>query len=143
MARVTSKVELKTGNTPTLYVDASGVGQPVADLIEAEGLGGEFTAVYFTHGDQRKAEHKKVTLGKAHLVSRLQVLLQCGRIHLPRTAEAEALAKELLDYEIQVDENANDKYGAFKVGTHDDLVTALGLAVQVDHGHRIGSAHLW
>jgi hypothetical protein len=38
--------------------------------------------------------------------------------------------QELLDYEIRVDENANDKYGAFRVGTHDDLVTALGLAVQ-------------
>lgn len=35
-----------------------------------------------------------------------------------------------MDYEIRVDENANDKYGAFKVGTHDDLVTSLGLAVQ-------------
>jgi hypothetical protein len=29
-----------------------------------------------------------------------------------------------------VSEDANDRYGAFKVGSHDDLVTALGLAVQ-------------
>jgi len=36
----------------------------------------------------------------------------------------------LIDYEIRVDENANDRYGAFKVGKHDDLVTAIGLAVQ-------------
>jgi hypothetical protein len=42
------------------------------------------------------------------------------------------LTDELLTYELRVDENANDRYGAFKVGTHDDLVTALGLAVQVD-----------
>ena len=42
------------------------------------------------------------------------------------------MADELLDYEIRVDTDANDKYGAFKVGTHDDLVTALGLAVQTD-----------
>lgn len=34
----------------------------------------------------------------------------------------------------RVSENANDTYGAFKVGTHDDLVTALGLAVQLDRG---------
>jgi hypothetical protein len=34
------------------------------------------------------------------------------------------------DAESRVDENANDRYGAFRVGTHDDLVTALGLAVQ-------------
>jgi hypothetical protein len=31
--------------------------------------------------------------------------------------------------EIKRDDNANDRYGAFKVGTHDDTVTALGLAV--------------
>jgi hypothetical protein len=37
---------------------------------------------------------------------------------------------ELLDYEIRINEDANERYGAFKVGAHDDLVTALGLAVQ-------------
>lgn len=35
-------------------------------------------------------------------------------------------------YELRVDENARETFGAFKVGTHDDLVTALGLATQVD-----------
>ena len=30
----------------------------------------------------------------------------------------------------RVDANANDTYGAFRVGSHDDLVTALGLATQ-------------
>lgn len=65
-------------------------------------------------------------------MSRLQALLQTGRIHLPETTEARTLAQELRDYEIRIDENANDTYGAFKVGTHDDLVTALGLAVQRD-----------
>jgi len=40
------------------------------------------------------------------------------------------LAGELLTYEIKVSENGADTYGAFKVGTHDDLATALGLAVQ-------------
>ena len=44
-------------------------------------------------------------------------------------AAAQELAAELRTYEILVDERANDRHGAFKVGTHDDLVTALGLAV--------------
>jgi hypothetical protein len=44
--------------------------------------------------------------------------------------EAQVLAQELLDYEIHVDEKANDTDGAFRVGSHDNLVTALGLAVQ-------------
>jgi len=58
------------------------------------------------------------------------VLLQQGRLHLPRPPEAETLGQELADYELQVQPDANDRYGAFRVGTQDDLVTALGLAVQ-------------
>jgi hypothetical protein len=34
------------------------------------------------------------------MVSRLQALLQTGRIVLPKTSEADALARELLDYEL-------------------------------------------
>lgn len=99
-----------------VYVDATGV--PIAP-------------VYFTHGDRRTVnEDRSVTLGKAFLVSRLKALTQTGRIHLTQSAEMDAMQKELLDNEIRVDEQANDRYGAFRVGTHDDLVTALGLAVQ-------------
>jgi hypothetical protein len=112
-----------------LFVDATGVGQPVVDLLKGGGV--RVQAVYFTHGDRRtKQQDGSVSLGKAWLVSRLQALLQTGRILLPRTQEAEALGAELLDYEIKVDQDANEKYGAFKVGSHDDLVTALGLCVQ-------------
>jgi hypothetical protein len=33
-----------------------------------------------------------------------------------------------------VSEDGDDRYGAFRVGSHDDLVTALGLAVQLEPG---------
>jgi hypothetical protein len=115
--------------TITLYVDGTGVGQPVVDLLKGAGV--PVRPVYFTHGDKRTEQRdRSITLGKAWLVSRMQALLQTARILLPRTMEARVLAQELLDYEIHVDEKANDTYGAFRVGTHDDLVTALGLAVQ-------------
>jgi hypothetical protein len=118
--------------TITLFMDATGVGQPVVDVLRGAGLDVPIKAVYFTHGDRRLVdEDGNIKLGKAWLVSRLQALLQTARLHLPDMPEAKALAQELLDYEIRVDENANDKYGAFRVGAHDDLVTALGLAVQV------------
>jgi hypothetical protein len=113
------------------YVDATGVGQPVVDVLNASGLA--VTPVYFTHGDRRSVADGQVLLGKAWLVSRLKTLFQQERIHLPpQHPEAEAMARELEDYEIKVSEDANDRYGAFKVGSHDDLVTALGLAVQVE-----------
>ena len=130
---VAGGVRAKTEYSPTLYVDATGVGTPVVDILRSNAPNvRHVTAVYFTYGDRRKVEHGHISLGKAWLVSRLQALLQTLRIHLPRTSEAEALARELQDYEIRVDENANDRYGAFRVGTHDDLVTALGLAVQCE-----------
>jgi len=133
LAEVVRRAWAKTHDTPAVFVDATGVGQPVVDLLRAEALEAYVTAVYFTHGDRRSVEKGVgVKLGKAWLVSRLQTLLQTRRLHLPKTAEAEALARELLDYEIRVSEDANDRYGAFRVGTHDDLVTALGLAVQED-----------
>lgn len=127
VARITARVRDQAGKTPTVFVDATGVGQPVLDLIQAEGIACRLFGVYFTHGDRCTEDGRKVILGKAYLVSRLQNLLQSGRLHLPRTAEAQVLASELLNYEIRVDENANNRYGAFRVGTHDDLVTALGL----------------
>jgi hypothetical protein len=132
VAEVARRARHQTGNSATIYIDATGVGQPVVDLISERGCGGILYAVYFTHGDRRTEERGKVTLGKAYLVSRLVALLQSRRVHLPEGEEARTLAQELQDYEIRVDENANDRYGAFRVGTHDDLVTALGLAVQAE-----------
>jgi len=124
--------ERKGGRSPFAFVDATGVGTPVVDMIrDRRGLW-DVWACYFNHGDRRSEDGRDVRIGKAYLVSRLQALLQTRRIHLPKTREAQALARELLDYEIRVSEDANERYGAFKVGSHDDLVTALGLAVQKD-----------
>lgn len=122
----------------TIYVDATGVGTPIVDLMRE--YGESPIPVYFTHGDRRTEEHDRVSLGKGWLVSRLQALFQAGRIHLPATGEAVAMRQELIDYEIRVNEKANDIYGAFRTGSHDDLVTAYGLAVGTDRsGSRIES----
>ena len=135
VSRVAAGVRRRCDRRPPLYVNATGLGAPIVDLLKKEASDlGRTVEVYFTHGDQRTEERKpgrrQVKLGKAFLVSRLQALLQTGRLHLPRTAEAETLAEELLAFEIRVGEDANDRYGAFPVGTHDDLVTALGLSVE-------------
>lgn len=62
--------------------------------------------------------------------------LQTTGVHLPESEEARILAEELMEYEVKVSEDANDRYGAFRVGTQDDLVTALGLALQDDGPRR-------
>lgn len=120
----------------TLLMDATGVGAPVVDLVR-DGLRTEPLAretwlrpITFTHGDTFDATTGR--MGKAYLVSRLQTLLQRQRIQLPRTQEALDMARELEVYEIHVDQAGSDTYGAFKVGAHDDLATALGLATLLD-----------
>ena len=130
-AEVAARVVEWTAESPFVYLDATGLGQSVVDLFTARILGARVVAVYFNHGDRRlRVDHKEVHLGKAFMVARLQTLLQSDCLHLPRMPDAEALAKDLREFEIQVREDANDRYGAFRVGARDDLVTALGLATQ-------------
>jgi hypothetical protein len=131
VGEIARSVASRTGWRPEVFVDVTGLGDPILALVKRRVL--RVTGVYFNHGDRRLEEQSsEVRLGKAWLVARLQALLQTAVLHLPRTPDAEDLARELLDYEIRVTEDANDRYGAFRVGTHDDLVTALGLAVQED-----------
>ena len=118
---------------PTVIVDATGATAAVDGLrVEVQGRC-RLVAATFTHGDRLIAEpygFDTASVGKAYLVNLLQVLIQSGRLELPpNKPEAAAMMRELQDYEIHIDQDANDKYGAFKVGSHDDLVTALGLSV--------------
>jgi len=136
VAEVAEGTSKKAGISPVVYVDATGVGQPIVDILrECAPRYLKIIPVYFTSTDKATVSTSyppQISLGKAFLVSRLQALLQTGRLHLPQSRDSEALREELLNYEIRITENSNDTYGAFRVGTHDDLVTALGMAVQAD-----------
>jgi hypothetical protein len=136
IAQVTDQVRVRTGQRPTVFVDATGVGGPVVDLLRERVQGGEVVPVTFTAGDRRTESWEdgclRVSLGKSHMVSKLQALLGSGRLHLPRTREAGVLTDELLNYALRVDQSGHERSGAFRVGTHDDLVCALGLATQLD-----------
>lgn len=116
-----------TGPTVKLLVDSTGVGVPVLEFMR--GLGLAPVPCFFTYGDRLIANRDgSLTVGKGHLVSRLQALLQGRRLKLPETPEARTLASELLTFEIRTTDKGNETSGAFSTGAHDDLVTALGLA---------------
>lgn len=132
VAQILTRIAERTDHSPTVYVDITGKGNLLIDLLREKIHDVRFRAVTFTHGDRRVAKQNPIILGKAFLVTRLQLLLQLSRLHLPRTRQAETLAKELRDYEVRVEPDANERYGGFPVGHHDELVTALGLAVQID-----------
>ena len=143
VAEVVERLIDRTDTSPTLFLDATGLGQPIVDLVDQHLQRGRVVSVFFTHGDRRNQEDTVITLGKAFLVSELQTLLQTHRLHLPDTPQARTLADYLLDYEIHVEPDANERYGAFSVGHHDDLVTALELAVQTwkSPGRVVHGAH--
>lgn len=125
--------------TIPVVVDATGIGNAVLEQSIKPALKEQpavrITSAMFTHGDRYKGHRgaREISVGKAYLVGRLKSLFQTDRILLPKQhGEAATMVQELLDYEIRVSEDANEKYGAFSVGSHDDLVTALGLAVLED-----------
>ena len=82
----------------TVYIDATGLGQPVVDVLAETGMTAYagIVPVYFTHGDKlaRDAATGGLRLGKAYLVSRLQAILEGGRLYLPDTREAHQLERE-------------------------------------------------
>ena len=130
-----SAITSLSGRIPEVYLalDATGVGAPVVDLIRAgQREDVHVTAVTITAGDKcpdSPLQRHAISMAKNWMVSRLQALLQSRRLAMPQTDEARELARELLDFEVRVGRDAHVESGAFKTGTHDDLVTALGLAV--------------
>lgn len=136
-----------SGRKRVLRVDITGVGRPVYEMIadaikhgpEAKLI--ECQPITFSHGNS----YKKQTgvLGKAYGVSRLQALMQTEGIKVAakwgNSAEARKLHEEVLamlaelkTYDINIDDEGLDTYGAFKVGTYDDLATGLMLCCLED-----------
>ncbi len=59
----------------------------------------------------------------------LQVLLQTRRLRIAQALpEAAILTKELETFQVKITAAANETFGAWREGQHDDLVLATGLA---------------
>lgn len=116
--------------TVELILDATGVGLPIGDMVRERGLDPKL--ILFTGSDKvNDLPQGVVSVGKAWMVGRMQVLLQGKRLHLPTSPEATVLVKELLDYDISVSDNGHASFNA-KASTHDDLVIALGLSCGIE-----------
>jgi hypothetical protein len=112
----------------SLIVDRTGVGAAVIDLLGQANLSPISATI--TGGDKVHREGRnRYNIPKRELVGCLQVLLQTGRLKIARALpEAELLSKELLAFQVKITSHAHDTYGAWREGTHDDLVLALALA---------------
>jgi hypothetical protein len=111
-----------------LVVDMTGVGRPVFDLFEVEGL--RPVGVVITGGLEEVRDGARVhRVPKILLVSRLQAALHAGKLKFsPELAEADALKQEFSEFRMRATDSGRLTFGA-REGRHDDLVLALAVAV--------------
>ena len=85
-------------------------------------------SVYITGGQETHFDKHELHVPKTQLVSMLLMMMQTGRIHLPKQEEA-PLEDELQNFTLKVRNTGTLEMGALRTGTNDDLVNALGLGV--------------
>ncbi len=76
---------------------------------------------------------------KRDLVAIVQVCLQNNRLKIAeQLKDAATLARELQNFQVKISDSAHDSYGAWRTGTHDDLVLAASLALWTATNSSIG-----
>lgn len=114
----------------TLCVDATGVGAPVIDLFKREQIHAQLKPIQIVGGANVSEEFGMTRTPKRDLVSAVQIGLQNRTLKIASgLPEAETLSRELQNFTVKITDSANDVYGAWREGTHDDLVLAVALAL--------------
>jgi hypothetical protein len=115
----------------TLAVDATGVGRAVVDLLRREPMPHvRMIPILITGGDAVTQEKGCWHVPKRDLIAMVQVALQTGRLKIASALpEAATLTRELANFQMKITLAGNDTYGAWREGTHDDLVLALACAL--------------
>lgn len=125
---------------PRVKVNVTGGTVPVVDTLDEalrqleDGEGDCWIQkVFVGAGDRRElADYGEVKLGKAWMVNRLQVLLQFNRVHMGcKNPMFKEMARDLGEFQLDATIDPAER-GIFRVGRHDELITALGLALQED-----------
>ncbi len=76
---------------------------------------------------------------KRDLVSSVAVLLQTGRLRIPRNLpNADVLERELVRFRAKISLSGHDTYEAWREADHDDLVLAVALACWLNEKGRDG-----
>ncbi|MHB8736953.1 MAG: hypothetical protein ACYC6M_16740, partial [Terriglobales bacterium] len=111
-----------------LIVDQTGVGCPVVDMLRR--TGGWMVPVTITAGHAvTQVEDGSWHVPKKELVTGLQVLMQTRRLRIARgLPDAATLVRELQNFQVKITVAANETFGTWREGQHDDLVLAVALA---------------
>jgi len=134
----TARVLAEEWGRPSLYVDATGVGRPVVDVLR-QACEFPIVAVTITGGGESTTKGRAISVGKADLVGTLEVALSTRRLHAdPELTLAKDLDKELRAFSYDLSATGRPLYRGR--GAHDDLVLALCLALYgADRGATGGS----
>ena len=113
-----------------LIIDATGVGRPVIEMFEDEGL--EPIAITITSGFEftRVKDRAEFRVPKEHLVSAMQMVVQGGRMKVsPKLKLAKTFVEEAKNFKVKITEDKTATYEAWRSRDHDDLVLAVATAL--------------
>jgi hypothetical protein len=138
------KAVTKLASTPLLaqaplVVDQTGVGRPIVDMLRLS-VGQRLIPVTITAGRTANVQPDGSRhVPKKDLVTCLLSLLEDRRLKVAKSLpEAQTLVQELLNFKVEITASANETYGAWRRGQHDDLVLAVALACWWAEGTRVG-----
>lgn len=122
------KREPLAGRT-SLAIDSTGVGAPVVEHFQTALLDVPLYAITITAGAAVTGTSRKPHVPKRDLIGTTSVILEQHRLRIAREMrDTPALEDELLAYRRSISDHGADTYTA-PIGTHDDLVLALSLAL--------------
>ncbi len=129
--------------SPTLVVDATGVGRPIVEMLEEEGCSP--VAIWITGGDSVNHEGREYRVPKRELASTVQALLQSGRLKFAAGLPLrEVLTDELQKFRAKINvETGEASFEHWRERDTDDVVLALACALwHADRGTTLKSTHI-
>lgn len=111
-----------------LVVDQTGVGRAVVDMLRQSACGVIPVTITGGHATTVTADGS-YHVPKKELITALQVVMQGRRLQIARSLpEAATLVRELQQFQVKITAAANETFGVWRDGQHDDLVLAVALA---------------
>lgn len=118
---------------PILVIDRTGVGRGVYDMFVQAQPAAWLRPIVITGGHAIvEAEDRSLHVPKKELCSTMQAILNARRFVIAGgIPNGDVLKKELGNFKVKVTPAANETFGAWRDGQHDDLVLAVALATWV------------
>jgi hypothetical protein len=117
------------GGKRYLAMDGTGVGRPIVDLLRQARPPATILPVIVTGVGQQTQSNGYYHVPKRDLIAGLQLRFQQGTLRLPKhLLFGDELAGEMRAMERRTTRSGHEQFGAWRTGTHDDLVFAVALA---------------